>query len=378
MKKYSNIPCAKPYLDAKELACVRRVFDTGWLGMGSVVHEFEEALKNYLGVRNVIAVNTGTSALHIALESYGIGAGDEVIVPSLTFVATAHAVSMCGAKAIFCDVDEDTLNIDIDDAAGKITKNTRAILPVHYSGLPCDMDALLNLAQDKHMHVIEDAAHAFGSAYKGKKIGSFGDAACFSFDPIKVITCGEGGAVATNDDDLARIIIRKRILGIDKDTWSRYKHKRSWFYEVKELGYRYHMSNMNAAIGLEQLGKIDIFLDRRREIAAMYDKGLKRIGGIGLIEKDYRKIAPFNYIVKIKDRRRVLLMAYLKRRGIETGVHYLPNHMQPFYKAASGKLPVTEKVALQILTLPLYYGMSDEDATRIISSIKNFFKGVSR
>jgi len=367
------IPVAKPFIGSEELSKVKEVFDTGWLGMGSVVPEFEESLRAYLGARHAIAVNTGTSALHITLTSLDIKKGDEVILPSLTFVSTPHAALACNAKVVFCDVQPHTLNVDIGDIRKKITGRTRAIMPVHYSGMPCDMDDILKLAKKNGIHVVEDAAHAIGSKYKGRMIGSFGDVSCFSFDPIKVITCGEGGAVATNNDRLAKKIVIKRIMGIDKDTYSRYKNRRSWFYRVKDLGYRYHMSNINAAIGMVQLKKIDVFLGRRRKIAKVYDDNLKDIKEVGLIRKDYDSIAPFNYIIKVTGNKRARLMEFLKDREIETGVHYIPNHLQPFFKKFKVRLPVTEKIAGEILTLPLYYGMKDDDVNRVVSAIKQFF-----
>jgi perosamine synthetase len=249
------IPVSRPSIDHEELKALEPIFESGWLGLGSTVFAFEETIKNYLGAKNVIAVNTGTAALHIALEGFGIKAGDEVIVPSLTYAACIQAITATGATPVFCEVSEDTLLMDIDDVASRITAKTRAIMPVHYCGNPCDMDNLLNLAEKHQLTIVEDAAHAFGSTYKGRKIGSFGHATCFSFDPIKIITCGEGGAVVLSDDDIAEQIRRKRILGIDKDTWHRYQNRRSWFYEVTTQGFRYHMSNINAAIGLSQFKK---------------------------------------------------------------------------------------------------------------------------
>jgi len=368
-----NIPVNRPSVGQEELRGVEEVFKTGWLGMGSVVFEFENLLKKYLGARNVIAVNTGTSALHIALYSMGIKSGDEVILPSLTFASSPQAVLMCAAKVVFCDIEEDTLNMCVADVKKKITRKTKAIMPVHYSGLPCDMNSILALAKKHGLRVVEDAAHAFGSIYNGKKIGSFGDATCFSFDPIKLITCGEGGAVVTDDDTLAEKIVRKRILGIDKDTYNRYKHKRNWFYEVRELGYRYHMSNINAAIGIAQMDKIEGFLKRKREISAMYDEGLKDVKMIGLIKKDYADVAPFNYIIKVKGNKRDELMTFLHDKGVDTGVHYIPNHTQPFFKQHRTSLPKTEKIAGQILTLPLYCDMTDKDVGHVVSSIREFF-----
>ena len=367
------IPVARPSIGKEELEEVGKVFETGWLGMGSLTKQFEDEIKKYIGVKNVIAVNTGTSALHIALDALNLKEDDEVIVPSLTFVASIQAIVACRAIPVFCDVYSNTLNMDMEDVKRKISKKTRAIMPVHYSGLPCKMDGLFEIAKNDKIYIVEDAAHSFGSIYKGKKIGSFGDLTCFSFDPIKIITCGEGGAVTTNNDELAQIITKKRILGIDKDTWSRYKHERSWFYAVDTLGFRYHMSNINAAIGLVQLKKIDKFIARKKEIVKMYDNGLEETLNVKLVFHDYDNTVPFNYIIKVK-KNRDELMKYLKENGIDSGIHYIPNHLQPFFQKYSVKLPVTEEIFEQILTLPLYYELSDSEVDKIINCIKDFYK----
>lgn len=367
------IPVARPCVGEKELEEVRKVFKTGWLGMGAWVKEFEEELKKFLGAGNIVAVNTGTSALHLALESLGIGKGDEVIVPSLTFAASIQAILGCGCRPVFCDVYSNTLNMDVRDVERKITSKTKAIMPVHYSGLPCQIDKIIEIARGNKIFVVEDAAHAFGSTYRGKKIGNFGDITCFSFDPIKVITCGEGGAIVTNNDEISQIAVKKRILGISKDTWSRYKHKRSWFYNVEMLGYRYHMSNINAAIGLVQLRKFPLFLRRRQEIVKKYDKSLEGVKGIELIEHDYENVSPFNYIIKVKKGREAL-MKFLKENGIDSGIHYIPNHLHRFFAPYATKLPITEKLWKQILTLPLYYGLKDKEITKITRAIRLFLK----
>ena len=281
------MPVARPSIGKEELAEVKKVFDSRWLGLGSWVLRFEKKIKEYTGAANVIAVNTGTTALHLALDVLGIGGGDKVIVPSLTFAASVQAICMTGAEPVFCDVEDDTLNMDVDDVKKRISPRVKAIMPVHYRGLFCDMDRILDLAAAKNVRVVEDAAHAFGSVYKDRKIGSFGDVTCFSFDPIKIITCGEGGAITTSDKKLAQLIYKKRILGIDRDTWSRYKHKRDWFYTVSALGFRYHMSNINAAIGLIQFEKIDRFIQRRRQIAKQYDSGLAGLKGVVLLKSDH-------------------------------------------------------------------------------------------
>jgi perosamine synthetase len=366
------IPNARPYIGDGELGEVRKVFASGWLGMGSVVFEFENAIKDYIGAKFVIAINTGTCALHIALDALGIKEEDEVIVPSLTFVGTIQPIVACGAKPIFCEVDGDTLNIDIEDVQRRITKKTRAIIPVHYGGQACDMDKLLSISRKHSLRIVEDAAHAFGALYKGKRIGSFGDITCFSFDPIKNITCGEGGAVVTNNEEVAQLVIKKRILGIDKDTWHRYKNERSWFYEVVTSGFRYHMSNINAAIGLVQLKQVDKFLERRRQIIKMYDEAFKKVSGVDLLDRDYDAMAPFNYTIKIKDGKRDSLLEYLNKNGVGAGINYIPNHLQPLFKDFKARLPVTEEVWKQIISLPLYFTMTDNDVDVVIENVKKF------
>jgi perosamine synthetase len=373
MSNYEKImPVSRPSLGTEELSEIKKVFDSHWLGMGAWVQDFEKELRCFIGAKNAIAVNTGTTALHLALDSIGIKKGDEVIVPSLTFAASIQAIMLTGATPVFCDIESDTLNMDIADARKRVTNKTKAIMPVHYSGLPCEMDSIMKLAKEHNLRVVEDAAHAFGSTYRGKKIGSFGDIACFSFDPIKNITCGEGGAITTSDDALARLIYSKRILGIDKDTWSRYKHKREWFYDVTVLGFRYHMSNINAAIGSVQIKKLDRFLARKREIVRRYDDEFKGLKGVELLKRDYDNTAPFNYIIKIK-KDRDGLMDFLKKKNIDSGVHYIPNHLQPFFADFRTALPVTEKVWEEILTLPLYCDMTDTDVGLVAGAIKGFF-----
>jgi perosamine synthetase len=366
------IPVARPFIGDEELSAVGAVFNSGWLGLGSVVFEFEEALKGLLGVRNVIAVNTGTTAIHIALDSLAIGAGDEVIVPSLTYAASVQAITACGAIPVFCDIDVHTLNLDLTDAESRITSKTKAILPVHYCGVPCEMDGLRHLSRQNGLVIVEDAAHAFGSQYKGRMIGSIGDATCFSFDPIKIITCGEGGAVTIDDDELAETIRRKRILGIDKDTWHRYNHQRAWSYDVVEQGYRYHMSNINAAIGLCQLRHLKEFIARRQEVVLKYDESFSEISGLQLLERT-PDVATFCYILKVKDGRDEF-MKFLEGKGVGTGVHYIPNHTQSFFKCYATPLPVTEYVANQIVTLPLFNGITDEDVMQVIDAVRQYFR----
>jgi len=365
------IPVQRPSIGKEELKAVEAVFKTGWLGMGSVTKEFEDALKAFLGARHVVATNNGTAALHLAFDSIGLKPGDEVIVPSFTFVASVQPITATGAKPIFCEVEEDTLNIDVNDAASRITKRTKAIVPVHYRGMPCDMEGVMKLAKEHGLRVVEDAAHAIGSYYKGRRIGSFGDLACFSFDPIKTVTCGEGGAITTQDDGLLDLLQRKRILGIDRDTWSRYQNKRSWFYDVTTQGYRYHMSNINAAIGLAQLKKFDAHNSRKLSIAKTYDQEFAGLDRFQLLQTDYNGLSLFMYIIKVREGRD-RLMKFLEERDIGSGVHYIPSHLFTLYGKNKVHLPVTERLFEQILTLPLFPDMTDDQVARVVSAIKEW------
>ena len=359
----------------EELEQVKEAFEYGYFGLAYKTNEFEQEMAKYLETdRYVITTSTGTNALHLALDTIGIKPGDEVIMPSFTFVATAQAVAMCGGIPVFCEVDPVTFLIDIADCRKKITEKTKAIIPVHYAGRPCNMEALLKIKEETGIRIIEDAAHAFGTYYKGKKIGSFGDITCFSFDSIKVMTCGEGGAIVTNDaafDDLSR---KKRLLGIDRKTmhvkdWK----KRSWVYDVPTLGYRYHMSNINAAIGLAQIKKVDKFIERRRELCHIYDAELKSVEGVGIMPDEYDTITPFMYVIRVKDGKRNALKDYLMEHDIESGISYIPCHHFSLFKGKS-ELPITDSIYEEILCLPMHYELSDNDVREVCEKIKEFLE----
>ena len=369
MIKMSKASCSQD-----ELEQVREAFDYGYFGLAYKVTEFEDALKNYLDTdREVIAVNTGTSAIHLALDAIGISDGDEVLLPSFTFVATAQAITACGAKPVFCDINPDSLLIDIKDIERKITSRTKAIIPVHYAGYPCDMDMILKIRDKYNLRIIEDAAHAIGSSYIGRKIGSFGDITCFSFDSIKVMTCGEGGAIVSSDKEFAEIARKKRILGIDRKTlqtkdWK----KRSWIYDVSTPGYRYHMSNINAAIGLAQISKLDMFILKRRELYNVYMKELSTIQEIILPPANFSEIAPFMFVVRIENGQRDALKTYLMDHDIESGISYIPCHHFTLYKE-NEIFPVTDRIFNEILCLPMHYELSINDIYEIVQCIKNFY-----
>ena len=370
------IPISRPVTGPEEIKAMEKVFASAWLGLGSTVFEFEEALKAYLGAKHVIAVNTGTSALHIALAGWGVGPGDEVILPSITFAACVQAVLALGAVPVFAESHEETLLLDIDDVERRLTPKTKAVMPVHYCGSPCDLERLGELSRRHGFLVIEDAAHAFGSDYQGRKIGTHGHAACFSFDPIKNITTGEGGAVALSDDKVAEEIRRQRILGIDKDTWHRYKNTRTYFYEVVSPGFRYHMPNFCAAVGLEQLKKLPGFIARRREIARRYDAAFAGLAEVKPLKVDYGSVVPHIYIVRVPAGRRDAFMDCLKARGVGSGLHYIANHIQPmFRKYVRGPLPRAERLWQEIVTIPLHCAMSDQDVETVVAAVKAFCTG---
>ena len=362
----------RPCLGPEELRAIGAVFDSRWLGMGDAAKKFEQRLAEFLGARHVIAVGSGTAALHLALDALEIGPGDEVIVPSLTFVATVQAIRMVGATPVFCEVKPETLNLDVTDAVRRVTDRTRAILPVHFGGLPCDMDPLLREARRRKIHVVEDAAHAFGALYHARKVGTLSELTCFSFDAIKNITCGEGGAVATDNASLARNIARRRKLGIETRPEPAQPDEAGWQYHVLSHGFRYHLSDINAAIGLAQLEKFPAFQRRKREIVARYDEAFADLPGLDTLEHDLEQTCPWAYVVKISGGRRDAFREHLWRQGIATLIQFIPNHLQPAFAPFRTELPVTEQLFRQIVSLPLFVEMTDANVDAVIQAVRSF------
>jgi len=368
-----EIPVFQPHIGLDTIKAVTDALTVGWLGMGSFTKEFEEGIAAYLGLRNryVVATNTGTSALHLALMSANIGPGDEVIVPSFNFVADHQAIHAVGAHPVLCDIRESDLGIDCAKAEKLITAKTKAIMPLHYAGIPCDLDGVYALAKRHKLRVIEDATHAFGTHHKGKMIGSFGDITCFSFDPVKVITSIDGGAIVFNDESEVQRLHEFRLLGINRDTVERYKNSRVWEYDVVSMGYRYHLSNINANIGLSQLSRANEFIGSRQESCKSYQKFLKGTDGLVLPNSNYQDISPFIYFVRVLGNRRNELAWALKREGIATGVHFIRTHEFTYFKNAKrGDLSVTDQVTEEVLTLPLHTFMRTELIERIATSIR--------
>lgn len=367
-----RIPSHRPCLGPAELEAVRQVLESRWLGRGRLTKEFEDRLGDYLGVRHVIAVNSGTAALHLALDALELEPGEEVIVPSLTFVSSVQAILAAGGRPVFCEVNPDSLNMEAGDAAACLSERTRAILAVHYGGRICDMEGLRRLAAGRGIRLVEDAAHAFGSGVAGARAGTLGDIGCFSFDPIKNITCGGGGAVVTNNGELAERIRARHNVGLETDSWSRLTGERPWFYRVVEPGYRYYMSNLNAAIGLAQLDRMEEFRARKRAIVRRYEEAFSATEGLTVVRHDLKDVFPFNYVVRVDGGRRDALMRHLRERGIGTTIQFIPNHMQPVFAPFARPLPVTERLYEEILTLPLYVEMTDADVEEVIGEVQAF------
>ena len=373
-----TVRLSKSVVGAAEKAALSKVIDEGYLGMGRFVQDFEEKLGEYLGVEHVICVNSGTAALQLALMGAGLKSGDEVLVQSLTYVASFQAITAAGLKPVPCEISPPTCTIDLRDAEERLTARTKAIMPVHYASRVGDLDKIYEFAEKHSLRVIEDAAHAFGTLYKGKLVGSFGDVSCFSFDGIKNITSGEGGAVVTADRKVADFVKDARLLGVKKDTDKRYAGDRSWEFDVTDQGYRYHMSNLFAAIGLVQLERFDKeFKPRRQELARDYTKALKDLKGIELFSDngdDYDEIVPHIFPVRVLGKRRDALREHLIKANIECGVHYYPNHLLTYYKDGGARLPVTERLYGELLSLPLHPDLTGEMQERVIDAVLEFLR----
>ncbi len=366
-----KIRLSKSSISKKEKDAVLKVLDSEFLGMGEEVKLFEDKIKDYLGTEmSVVCVNTGTSALHLTISALNIGIGDEILVPSLTYVASYQAISATGAIPVSCEINPNTLFIDIKDARKKVTKNTKAIMPVHYASSSIGIDEVYNLANEFNLRVIEDAAQAFGSERENKKIGCTGDIICFSFDGIKNITSGEGGAIVSSDMEFIQKIKDARLLGVEKDTEKRYEGQRSWDFDVKEQGFRCHMSNIMAAIGIIQIDRIDEFKKTRQLIAKKYTKELSDIKEIVFLDFNFDEVLPHIFVIKVENRN--TLREHLIENYIECGVHYKPNHLLSKYKSKYN-LPITEKIYEEILTLPCHFDLTNDEQDYVINKIKDFF-----
>lgn len=355
---------------AESDAVAHIIQDIGYLGMGETVGEFERALQKYIGGgRRCICVNSGTAALHLAVQAV-TRPGDEVLVPSFTFVASYQAITAAGCVPVSCDIRPDTLTLDLADAERRITPRTRAIMPVYYASNACLAPEYQEFARRHGLRLVEDAAHAFGCTVNGTKVGSTGDVVCFSFDGIKNITSGEGGAIFTADEEVIEKVSDARLLGVQKDSEKRYAGKRSWDFDVVEQGYRYHMSNIFAAIGMVQLSRFEKeFAPRRRQIAMQYTERLKDCKHVLLTPMDYaNEVVPHIFAIQILDGLRPRLESLFREREIQFGIQYRPNHTLSLFRQDE-HLPVTEQVYDRIISLPIHPELTDSDIDLICETI---------
>lgn len=371
-----SIPVFKPLIETEELEAVAESLRLGWLGMGSYVGQFEEALSQYLQLtdRHVIAVSTGHAALHLALLTAGIKPGDEVITPSFNNIADFQAILAAGAKPVFCDTDDGSLCIDLRKAEQLITEKVRAIIVMDYDCLLCDHNEVAAFAARHGLRVIHDAAHSFGSRFRGQMVGSFSDITMFSFDPVKTLTCIDGGAVIVQTSEEAAALREMRLIGMGQPTSLMYQNKRAWTYDVKRLGFRYHMANLHAAMGLAQLKKMQDISRTRQAAARHYNRFLGNHSHVRVPQTDFTDVTPFLYYIRVPAETRDQLRDHLSARGIDTGIHWQPGHwFSLFQNCRRGDLSVTDRVAREILSLPLYSMMPLEHVETVCGQIGEYF-----
>ncbi len=372
------IPYGRQSINEDDIKAVEEVLKSDFLTTGPKIAEFERKFADYVGAKYAVAVSNGTAALHIACMAAGIGEGDEVITTPITFAASANCALYCGATPVFADIDPVTYNISPESVESHVTERTKAIIPVHYTGQACDMDAIHKIADRYNLIVIEDAAHAVGAEYKGKKIGSLSDMTEFSFHPVKHITCGEGGIVTTNREDLYEKLKLFRTHGITREEKFLHKVDGPWYYEQIDLGYNYRITDIQAALGISQLGRIDKFLEKRKKIAAKYDEAFKDFDGIEIPKQaEYSNSAYHLYVIKVDKSIRKALFEYLRANNIGVNVHYIPVYTFPYYREhgyENVKCENAEKLYESIISIPIYYDLSDEEQDYVIDKIKEFMK----
>ena len=371
------IPMYKPLIEEEEISAAEEALRMGWLGMGSYVAEFEKAVKEYVDASDkyVAAVSTGHAALHLGLLVAGVGSGDEVITPSFNNIADFQAILATGAEPVFCDIDDETLCIDLDKAEELISPRTKAIIVMDYGCMLCDHHRVAEFARKHGLRVIHDAAHSFGSKYKGRSIGSFSDICMFSFDPVKNITCIDGGVLIVQTEEELKMIQEMRLIGMGQPSAVMYKNQRAWTYDVKGIGFRYHMANLHAAIGLAQLSKIEKISENRRNACRHYSEKLREVSEITIPKTDFSESIPFLYYIRVPEDKRDDLRGYLRERGVDTGIHWQPGHWFTLFKQCRrGDLTYTDRVGMEILSLPSHPCLSTRELDIICDSVASFFR----
>ena len=392
------IPYGRQSIDDADIEAVVKVLKSDYLTTGPAVAAFEKKVADYVGAKYAVAVSNGTAALHVACLAAGIGEGDEVITTPITFAASANCVLYCGGTPVFADIDPDTYNISPEELEKKITSRTKAIIPVHYTGQPCDMDAILEIARKHDLLVIEDGAHALGASYKGKKIGSIADMTCFSFHPVKPVTTGEGGMIVTDNEELYRRLVLYRSHGItrDKDMMQQYEEQLQqtsdpalqeaadmlrgdvidpggWYYQQLELGYNYRITDISCALGASQMDKLDHFLERRRQIAKKYDEAFADIPQIKTPwQQEGCQSGWHLYMIQTMERSRREVFEGLRQAGIGVNVHYIPVYRHPYYQR-NGYAGVhclnAEAFYERAISLPIFPGLTGQQQDYVIEHV---------
>ena len=368
------IPIFKPILKKEELKAAEISLKEGWLGMGKYVKLFEKEILKIIKnkKKHVVAVNTGFSAIHLSCILINLKKGDEVITPAFTNIADLQSILLTGARPVFCDISEKDYCIDPKKIEKLITKKTKAIIPIDYGCSLANHDEINYIANKHSLRVIHDAAHSIGSFYKNKAIGSFSDLAIFSFDPVKSFTCIDGGAVVVNSNKEKEILHELRLMGMTQKSKILYKNQRSTSYDVNRIGYRYHLANLHAAIGLSQLKKIKLIKSRKQKNYKIYTSLLCHQKNVITPKLIHKNIIPFHYCVRVKNRSK--LMDYLKKRGIESGIHWMPNNYHTLFKnIRQDDLKITKKISGEILSLPFFPEITKNEIKYICKEISNFY-----
>ena len=373
-----DIPFHRPYITEEEVRAVSECLRNGWLTMGRKTLEFEERFRIFVGASHAVAVNSCTAAQHLALKAIGLGEGDEVILPALTFASTAETVLYFNARVVMADVEKDTHLIDVGEIEKRITPRTRAIVPVHYGGQPADMDEIREMAHRRNIAVIDDAAHSLPASYRGRPAGSLGDITCFSFYATKTLATGEGGMITTENAGWAERMRILRLHGISSDAWKRYSKEGSWVYDVTEAGYKYNITDIASALGLEQLKKQDFLREERERIARRYDEAFTGDAFLPYLIKGDRTSARHLYPLRLNTEALTItrdrFVEELKARGVGVSVHYIPLYRISLYRDMvfqAGNYTACEWIFSRCLSLPLYPGMQDEEIDYVISHVRD-------
>ena len=378
-KVKKNIRLFKPSFGNEEIVAIKKIFKRSWIGYGPEVKKFENLWSKYIGIKYSVGVTSCSAALHIALASQKFKKKKKVLVPAMTFTATTAAALYCDLEPVFVDINEYDLNINFEDLKKKYSKDCVAVMPVHVGGQPCEMEKIIPWAKSKKLLVIEDCAHSAGGIYRGKTLGTWGDISCFSFEEKKMLTTGDGGMICTNNKNLAKKFRSLSFHGWNKDPWSRYKkgldkkhlNEKHWYYEIKDLGFKYNMNDLMAVIGQVQLKKLNFFNFKRNEGIKIYLKGIERCKNIKpYFVKYYKDIAYWMFAIRSK--KRDLLISFLKKKGISTSVYWIPVPLHPLYKKYKARIPVTKKVWQELITLPLFSDIKLKEINYIINSLREF------